>query len=172
MAHSGRTAGGGQVGVSGWCLRLVSHVGVSGWCLRLVSQVGVSGWCLRLVSQVGVSGWCLRLVSLSSTMDTHTTYNITHTKKNFSRRHQLRSPSSITNDHSTMHTTIDNDTLGGSVNAPHTCTHQSPLYIYIYVYFSYPRYHHPSSSTINHHHRYTHHHRSTPSIITHNVHRH
>src|SRR5215208_638167 len=75
---------------------------------------------------------------------------------------------SITNDHSTMHTTIDNDTLGGSVNAPHTCTHQSPLYIYIYMYTS------PTPGTIIHHQRssqlspQTHHHRHL--IITHITH--
>src|SRR5215208_6530391 len=147
MAHSGRTAGGGQVGVSGWCLRLVSQVGVSGWCLRLVSQVGVSGFCLRLVSQVGVSGWCLRLVSLSSTMDTHNdTQHHSHQKKFLTT-----SSTTITHrspyDHSTMHTTIDNDTLGGSVNAPHTCTHQSPLYIYICICTT-----STTSGTIIHHH--------------------
>src|SRR5215208_5693611 len=80
-------------------------------------------------------------------MDTHNdTQHHSHQKK-FLTTSSTTITTSITNDHSTMHTTIDNDTLGGSVNAPHTCTHQSPLYIYMYMYyFYYPRYPPPSSS--------------------------
>src|SRR5215213_2456205 len=78
-------------------------------------------------------------------MDTHNdTQHHSHQKK-FLTRASTTITIINTNDHSTMHTTIHNDALGGSVNAPHTCTHQSPLYIYIYMYTS------PTPGTIIHH---------------------
>jgi hypothetical protein len=108
---------------------LVSQVGVSGWCLRLVSQVGVSGWCLRLVSLLGVSTWCLCHQRWTHT----TTHNITHTKKNFSHEHQLRSH--IDHQRSLNDAHYDRQRYTGWVRQCTTYMHTSitPIYIYICI---------------------------------------
>src|SRR5215213_6717624 len=89
-------------------------------------------------------------------MDTHNdTQHHSHQKK-FLTRASTTITIINTNDHSTMHTTIHNDALGGSVNAPQRCTHQSPLYIYIYIcILLLPQVPSPPSSTINHCHQHS-----------------